>query len=548
MMAGAFISCSTAESNNEDGEITADTEESARVSMTLSMWLPTSEGTTEEAIQLVSDELNKLTHAKFDTAIELHLIPESEYWDTVTKMSEDIAARIEAEEEAEKQRKKELKALKAQGIKVEETETETESETEEETIINELGISVKQYPEVGENQMDIFLVMGYENYLDMIDKDYIQMLDSELNGTSKILKQYIYPTYLELANQFGTYAIPNNHPVGEYEYLLVNKELVEKYDYDIDDLGTFVKCGDFIKDIGNQNLDGVIPLLAPVEAANMVYWGTENNEWSLVASQLSNVTKYNSKVTPRDIFTNSTYTNTVLLMKELEEMGYVGDGTLDEEEKFAVGIISGDLSTIDEYKDEYYYSVYKAPMFTKEDIYGAMFAVSTFSKSLERSMEIITYLNTNEEFRTVLQYGVEGVHWDYTNDTEETIEIISDDYQMNLLYTGNVYMTYPGEGRSMDEWDIGKQKNLDAICDPYIGFTGAVIPENKADAAKLNDLSKKYKEKIDAVSAADFKEAINEWRNELKGEEVFVSMTDALNNENSFAAIYNSWFSMTYPE
>lgn len=548
MMAGAFTSCSTDESTDTDVEATADTEESTRVSMTLSMWLPTSEDTTEDAIQLVSDELNKLTQAKFDTAIELHLIPEDEYWDTVTKMSEEIGARIEAEEEAEKQRKKELKALKAQGIKVEETETETESETEEETIINELGISIKQYPEVGENQMDIFLVMGYENYIDFIDKDYIQQLDQELSGTSKILKQYIYPTYLELADQFGTYAVPNNHPVGEYEYLLINKELVEEYDYDIDDLGTLIKCGDFIKDIGNQNLDGVIPLLAPVEAANMVYWGTEDNEWSLIASQLTNVTTYSSKMAPKSIFTNTTYTNTVLLMKELEEKGYIGDGTLEEGEKFAVGIVSGDPSTIAEYEDEYYYSIYKAPMFTEEDVYGAMFAVSSYSKSLERSMEIITYLNTNKDFRTVLQYGAEGVHWDYTDDSEETIEILSDDYQMNLLYTGNIYMTYPGEGRSMDEWQIGKQMNIDSICDPYIGFTGSVIDENKADVAKLNELSKKYKEKLDSVSAADFKTALNEWKAELKEEEVFVSLTDALNNENSLAAVYLSWYDQTYPE
>ena len=85
-----------------------------------------------------------------------------------------------------------------------------------------------------------------------------EQLDTELSGTSKKLKTYIYPTFLTLANQKGTYAIPNNHPVGEYEYLLVNKELVEQYDYDIADLNTLIKCEGFIEDIGFQNLDGVV--------------------------------------------------------------------------------------------------------------------------------------------------------------------------------------------------------------------------------------------------------------------------------------------------
>ncbi len=550
MALGAFTGCSS-EATEEEVEATADTEEAARVSMTLSLWLPTDKNTTEEAIELAEAQINRYTQSKFDTAIELKAIPEADYQTTIDGELDRIsAALIAAEEEAEAKRK-ELKALKAQGIEVEETEETEEGETEpveEETIVNELGISVIKYPEVGENQLDIFLVQGYDNYLRYIENEQIQQLDGELGGNSKIMKTYIYPTYLTLANVGGTYAIPNNHPVGEYKYLLVNKELVEQYDYNPDDLNTLLKCGDFIKDIGYQNLDGVTPLLGEVETANMVFWGEDPSEWSVIASQITNTMSYNVKCAPKSIFSTNVYVNTVGLMKELGELGYIGDGKVDEGEKFAVGVLSGDASIAEQYEEDYYVNIYSKPMMSEEDAYGSMFAVSSYSKSLARSMEIITYLNTSPDIRTILQYGAKGVHWDYEDEeTMETIKILSDDYKMDLVKTGNVYMTYPGEGVSMKYWDYGKQQNLDSISSPYMKFTGYINDTNKSQIAELAALSKDYKARIDALTFAEWADAITAIKKEIKDNELISSLLDAAENENSIASIYGAWYDENYP-
>ncbi len=550
MVLGSFAGCSS-EATEEDVEATADTEESTRVSMTLSLWLPTSKNTTEEAIELAEAQINKLTQAKYDTAIELHAIPEDEYQETIDAELNRITTTILEEEEEAERKRQELKALKAQGIDVsaeEETEETEETVTEEETIKNELGITVIKYPEVTEKQLDIFLVQGYENYTRYIDEELIQQLDSELSGNSKILKTYIYPTFLTLANVGGTYAIPNNHPVGQYQYLLVNKELVEEYDYNPSDLNTLLKCSDFIKDIGFQNLDGVIPLLGEVETANMTYWGENSTDWSILASQVTNTMSYSVKCPPKSIFSTSVYVNTVGLMKELKELGYVGDGTLKEGEKFAVGVIAGDASIAEQYGDDYYVNIYAKPMMSEDDAYGAMFAVSTYSKSLSRSMEIITYLNTSSDIRTILQYGAQGVHWDYEDeDTQDTIVILSDDYQMDLVNTGNVYMTYPGEGISMDYWAYGKQQNLDSISSPYIKFSGYINEANEAQIKELAELSREYKARLDALTYAEYDDAITEFKAEIKANELLTSLLDTSDNENSIAYIYAAWYDEVYP-
>lgn len=551
LTAGSLVGCSS--KAEEEDVATADTEQSVRVSMTLTLALPTKSGTTDEAAQKVEAAINRLTQAKFDTAIDLRLIPENEYQAYIDDTLSSINTKILEEESAAESRRKEIKALKAQGVDVsgmdtgDDEETTETVETEEETIVNDLGISIEQYPEVGDTQFDIFLVQGYDNYNSYIENEYIQQLDSELSGNSKLLKTYIYPTFLELANVSGTYAIPNNHPVGQYQYLLVNKELVDTYDYDPDELTTLLKCTDFIKDIGNQHLDGVVPLLGEVEPANMTYWGTDQSQWSILASQITNTMSYKLKLVPKSVFSINVFVNTIGAMKELSELGYIGDGTIKDGEKFAVGVVAGDASIVEQYGDEYYTYIYSKPMMTEEDAYGNMLAVSTYSKNLSRAMEIITYINTSTDIRTILQYGIEGENWEYENqDTQDTIRILNNDYQMDLVTTGNVYMTYPGEGVSMDYWNYGKQQNIDSISSPYIKFKGYINDNNKDLIKQLDDLSKEYKAKLDALTYAEFDDAISEYKKELKDSELFKQLTD-LENENSVASIYSTWHDDLYP-
>ncbi len=559
--ASTLVSCSSSTGDNETVEASADTEESSRISMTLTLWLPTSDDTTEEAILATQDAINMLTQSKFDTAIELHAIPEDEYQEAIDARMAEIAAKKEEEALAEEAALEAAKALKEQGIEAEETKVETNEdgepietdedgnpivEDEEETYVNELGITVVKYPEVEETQMDIFLVQGYENYKRYIEEEAIQQLDAELSGTSKILKTYIYPTFLTLANKGGTYAIPNNRPMGEYEYLLINKALVEEYDYDIENLNTLIKCEDFIADIGYQNLDGVVPLLDTYDASNMVYW-SGNGEWSLLGSQITAVMDYNVKCMPKSLISTPVYTNTLLMMKRLQEQGYVGDGTLEEGEKFAVGVIRGGKEVLDKYEEEYYVQTYTKPMADGEDIYGNMFAVSTYSKNLARSMEIITMLNTDSELRTILQYGAEGIHWQVDPENEDTIVALSDDYQMDLYATGNVYMTYPDYGMTLADWDYGKAQNLESMVSPYLTFPGYKTEANADLLADLDALSAEYKAQIDAMTAEELKAAINQFKKDLKNNEVLAAATDITDEGIGPCAEYNKYYTEEYP-
>ena len=521
----AIVGCSDDADETVEG---GTTDESALTTVTLTLWVPTNKNTTEEAILAVQEAINKITKAKFETAIELHAIPEDKYDAAVDARLTEIEEKIAFEAAEAERKRQEAKELAAQGITtaVEETTAAEETAAEgEETFVNDIGMTVLKYPEVEETQMDIFLVRGLDNYKAYIERAALSPLDSELNGTSKILKQYIYPTFLSKAKIGSTYAIPNNHVIGEYKYLLVNKKLVDKLYWNPESLTTLTACKDFILDV--KQYSDVTPLLAEADAPGMVYWGEKDGAWSLLASQIPNDlgSDYIKQMSP--VYSIYEYSETISMMKALKEAGCIA-ADASKVKEFGVGIVSGDATVPAQYEKDYYVYIHEKPVATTDDIYGSMFAVSAYTKSVARSMEIITMLNTNEELRTILQYGVEGVHWQIDEKDDSVIKVISKDYKMNLRDTGNVYMTYPAEGKPMSYWDACKQQNLDSNVSPFLGFTheSYYTEETKEDFKALTALGKEYSDKVAAMSAAEFEEKRFDIMIELNNNELIVKMTN----------------------
>ncbi|MBR7033884.1 MAG: hypothetical protein IKI03_09685 [Clostridia bacterium] len=513
-----------------------------RKPMTLSLWLPTDSSTSQAAVKQVEKALNEITELKFSTRLELHAVSDDEYQEAIDAKIDSIAdveQRIKRESESLKQKEIELAE---QGIRMDEyVESEPESEIDEETVetmIDENGDTVSVYPEVKEDQLDIFLIRGYDNYKRYADEGLAEMLDSELTGNSRLLRTYIFPSFLECVNQGGIYAIPNNHVIGEYQFLLINKELAEKYDYDESEFDTFANCRDFIVDIGDMHLDGVVPLLGEVEPGNMVYFSSDGN-WSLLADRVEAGYGYKSEIELGTIFDLPIVNDVIRVMKQVESLGYVGNGTVKEGEKFAVGVVKGDFTLKEKYEDDYYVHIHAVPYADEDDIFASMFAVSPYTKSVSRSMEIITYLNTNETFRTILQYGVQGVHWDIDPNDPDVIVSRSDDYKMNIEDTGNIFITYPDFGVPMSFWDGAKQQNLDSATSPFIGFE-YVTDANRAEYEELAKLSARIKAQIDAISYENLSKELGALRKQMAVNNLLVDMLNEKDSEmeDSFAAMY----------
>lgn len=523
MLAGCFglVGC------DQEEDVTGVDTTGQRVAMTLTMWLPAAEGTDvdDESVAQVEKAINEITQAKYSTAIKFKVFDSSEYETKVAGQLAECKRRVEqAEEEAAKKREEEREAA-AKGEEYVDTsaadkEAETTKAIEAENEFAAMNAALfASYPAVEPAQFDIFLIRGAEDFKKYTEEYMLASLTENLGDDSKILYSYIYPTFFTSATYQGDiYAVPNNHGVGEYEIMLINKEVAEKLYYDpaelnsVQKLFTYDSSGvSFVEDV-MTNCPDVIPVAGTYSVPYIKYWNSEDNgEFSIVSSQVGGGVGM-ADVTVTNTFKNINYVNYITYSKRLNEV--VAPAKFDDTKEFAVGFTKASAEEIAEYSEKYAVTVLQNPQPTQDEMLQAMFAVSVYSKNVDRSMEIVSLLNTDTELRTILQYGVEGIHWNKDVDDNSVINILSDKYTMNINETGNVYMTYPEEGVPMSAWDHAKNQNLDS----FLPYTNGFVYNNeytKPLLEELDKLSADFEKRVAAMTSAEFTAALEGLRKEV---------------------------------
>ena len=157
----------TASCGNED-DMSDVGEDKVAGAMTITIWGIKEKGTTDEAIAEVEAAMSRITEAQFNTAVKLMLYTENEYDNMLEKKMDEIQERLDLEAaEAEAKKAAEKEARKNGGADTTtaaETSAEDSTEIADETVLDEYGLPTTLYPEVEDNQLDIFLMTDYKMF------------------------------------------------------------------------------------------------------------------------------------------------------------------------------------------------------------------------------------------------------------------------------------------------------------------------------------------------------------------------------------------------
>ena len=142
------------------------------------------------------------------------------------------------------------------------------------------------------------------------------------------------------------------------------------------------------------------------ENGNLVY-----DEFSLLGSTYDTTKGYGDKDSYMEMGSvlskNAAFIANLEKVKYYESEGYLtADESALADGKVSFACIKGGADIPDIYAENYEAVVVGTPTFTAEDVYRDMFAVTSYS-NVKRSMEIVTLLNTDEEFRNLILYGIE---------------------------------------------------------------------------------------------------------------------------------------------
>lgn len=498
--ATVLTGCSSKSIDEVQSEVNNKASESA---MTLTMWLVSEKEIDPATASRITKAVNNITESKFKTRMQLYFLTDDEYRTVVTETirkredSRSIFADSTVQEE-------ETTAAGESGTVVDETETD------------KYGRVTIKYPDLKPNQVDIVYIAGEEMFREYAENGWLKRLDEELSASSKKIKEYVSQTLLN-ASQItgasddgkpvtGTFAIPNNNTIGKYRFMLLDKTLMQEDGtsgiYDKGNIDGFFNESiySYLDHVRAQytdvlpvdaTYDEMLDLLAHYWSINPDTYEEESSKFSLLGYRYTDPkTLSQGKVLAfQNLFDDATFRKNYYELNRMRLDGsYFGKAT--EGQRVAVKFAEGNLADYERYRSEdsdYYPVIVKYPSVDVEDVYDDMFGICAYTVSLSRSMQILTYLTTNADFRNLIQYGEEDVDYKKTVDGNlVTVERLQETYMMDVFKTGNAFIAYPDPAQNLtaDVWEIGKKQNRDALIEPLLNFDFAALAKASGATAE----------------------------------------------------------------
>ena len=512
MIMFCFAGCADKDKADVMNKIGMEASEGA---VTLSMYLMSEAPVSDEQELAMEAAVNAITEKEFKVHLDLKYFTADKYYETL-----------------EADLKKMTEYYSGDGIgKKEDTPVYTD----------ENGLPVTYYPPIEEFDVDIFYFGGYDKYVKYSEAGYLKDISTEVDGSAKALKAVINTNLLNQVKALnGKYdMIPTNRAIGEYTYLLLNKKVLQETQYAASDITSLVDedCQDLLSLVDDIFGDEYVPLKSytgELDLIDVEYFGVDANgmmtdDFSLIAGTYNNSWVYGAAGSYPEM---SHILNTkdsgrlsaqeqIKVLKGYEFNGYLGDEA-DADKPFAVGYIKGGAEVVEKYGDDYEIVPVQMPKLETEDLYEHVMAISEKTNSVKQSAEIITHLNTNEEFRNLILYGIEKENYvwvdaigedgnpviDEDGNVYKVVSRITDDpeklYVMDKNKTGNVVYAYPAVGENPLASDYALAQNQDLQLDYTLGFN-----LYNASFAKLGDLDLTALKAVTVASASFYQKIVD---------------------------------------
>ncbi|NLL76931.1 MAG: ABC transporter substrate-binding protein [Clostridiales bacterium] len=322
------------------------------------------------------------------------------------------------------------------------------------------------------NEYNAFAKKGAWVRLDNPENNLLEKYGSDIwNTLPEVLKA---GAQIEGSDGYGVYALPGYKDFGTQNCWDINVTLLEECGYTLDDIRNtdYYGFGDILKKAKELKGNDFYPLL--VEGLvlermvdNSIIVNGDSGSLNVLSYYIdpTDVSKdIGSKVVNK--YATEEFKKFAEKTREYYEAGYIDPGLANKQtandlrtskqlnadyligtQSYALGY---EVQTSAERGIEVAYVPCTPPYVDKTSTQGAMMAISTASKNPERAMAFLNLLNTDPYLMTLLEYGVEGVHYNLNDDGLVVFTDEHDNYQPWRNGMGNVTILPPQEGEGKD--------------------------------------------------------------------------------------------------
>ncbi|MCM8710044.1 ABC transporter substrate-binding protein [Clostridium sp. SYSU_GA19001] len=382
----------------------------------------------------------------------------------------------------------------------------------------------------GSEKLDLVSVFN-DFYSGLIAKGQLLPLDDLLNKYGSGIKSVISADYLKATTFNGKiYGVTSSYDISKPIGIVLKKDLVDKYNIDMTKVKTMQDLETVLQTIHEKEPN--TPLLSKPLAGTYGALGfytdyvdplTDGNTGVLMSKDNLKVVNY---------YETEEYANLVKLMRKWYQAGYIKkDIATSKDEGWAdmkAGKASGMLSTVNvygEYTDSISHGVQVveqaiSPAYlTTTSISGHMWSIARNSEKPEKAMQLLDLLYTNAELNNLLIYGIEGKHYVKTSEAN-VIDYPQGVTATTVGYSGlnwqfqNMSIAYIQKGTPADYWTKVKEANAKMIKSPALGFAFDPAPV-KTEVAAVTNVINQYKVPLES-GTVDPEKVLPEFISKLK--------------------------------
>ncbi len=372
---------------------------------------------------------------------------------------------------------------------------------------------------------DLAFTAGWDNFNGNVAKGAFLDMTPLIDQYAKETKAQIDPLLLSGTAVNGkTYAIPTEKEMASEFGVVLNKEMVDKYKFDISTIKSL------------KDLEPMLQTIKEKEPNMIPMWGGKNNVTLIPYEMIGNsavpgAISMDGSTKVVDQWETPEMQEMLKLLKDWSGKAYFQNDPATQKDNAPpnkAGTIFAqwqqltpgkDAQLSQQYGHQLVQIVLTEPYTASGDLSGAMTAISRTSKNPERAMMLINLLHTDAKILNTLVAGVEGKHYTKIDDT--TIKVPDGMTAGQTGYSpgnnymfGNQFLNYLWENEDPQKWEKYKEFNASAKPSAIVGFMYDSEPVKNEEAAIVNI----YNSYIDGLSTGvlDYETVLPEFIDKMK--------------------------------
>ena len=326
----------------------------------------------------------------------------------------------------------------------------------------------------GERADIVFMASWAGNYTNSAASGYLRALDDLLDAQPK-LKATMGPKFWDAARVGSSiYAVPNYKDMVYQAYIAVNKELMDKHGIAVPDNLTFASITPILEEF--QALGTGVPAIE-MQALPPFRGDFPLDVFVPIVLSFAEPEKGFQVLTEIQEFQD--YTR---LMRDWTEKGYrdkdsyLNRNNDEKTKKWFLNYYQGfpgaeALIAASRGRDIEARFLNAPPVLSNAGPIGAMQSIPASSPNAEKAMDFLAILNTDKALRTMVSYGLEGVHYDLDgNDQVLPTEKGQNNYEMPHFAMGSLLPLKTLQGEPLDAREQLRKFNERAEASPAMGF------------------------------------------------------------------------------